>query len=105
VLVGFCAAAFLLAFSSAVPVIAAAKRTQGRLDALQRSHIVFLAESLQLQVDRLGHIAAHAAPLAGRATSAVQSIQESLRAEGLRPARDALAATGAQLRALLEDLR
>ena len=105
VLVAFCAAGGLLALASIVPVIAASKETAARMEALQRNQTLVLAESLQIQGDRLTRIAQRAQPVAKRAAAAVESINHSVHTGGFVPARDALGSAGADMSALYEDLR
>ena len=87
-----------------MPVIAASKETAARMEALQRNQTLVLAESLQIQSDRLARIAQRAQPVAERAAAAVDSINESVRGDGFVPARDALGSAGSEMSALYEDL-
>ena len=105
VLVGFCVAGAVLVLASLVPLISAFKEANKRVHALQHNRVLLLAESLQMQSDRLAKIAQRAQPVAERAAAAVESINESVRGDAFLPARDALESTGADMSALYEDLR
>lgn len=105
VLVAFCAAGVLPALASIVPVIAASKETTARMETLQRNQTLVLAESLQIQGDRLARIVQRAQPVAERAAAVVESLNESVHSEGFVPAHDALASAGSEMSALYDDLR
>jgi hypothetical protein len=86
-------------------VLLAALRVRAKVQALAGRPLFLSLESLQLQSARLSQVAPQMAPLAARSKAAVASIQESARILGLADARAALETTGAELHALVKDLR
>jgi len=105
VLIGLCAAGVALALMSLILVIRPALRLRAHLGELKNSPLFILTQSLQLQTNRLSHVAQKGTPLTNRAQAAVSSIQESIRTSGTDEARDAMEQSGAAVTALLDDLR
>ena len=105
VLVGLCAAGVALTLISVIMVIRPALRLRAHLEQLKNSPLFILTESLQLQTNRLSHVAQKVTALTNRAQAAVSSMQESIKTSGTDEARDAMQESGAAVTALLDDLR
>jgi hypothetical protein len=105
VLVALCAAGVVLALAPIVPVIRGITRLRARLQELRVSPFFVTLQSMQLQANRLSHIAERAKPLAERGNASVNSIQSSLKASGIEEARESLEESGASISALIDDLR
>jgi hypothetical protein len=105
VLIGLSAAGVLLALVSVVPVIIAALRLRKRMTTL-RSNSVFLSTlGLQIQMNHLTHAVQGARPISERARVALASIRRSANEAGVPQARAAMQQTGANITALIDDLR
>ncbi|HKU67198.1 MAG TPA: hypothetical protein VJP85_05430 [Candidatus Baltobacteraceae bacterium] len=105
VLIGLCAAGVLLAIASCVPVIRLVLRLRSRVQNLQNARLFTSAQALQLQGNRLEHIAGKAAPEAARAKAAVETIRAGAATAGVPEISDALSAAGAQISQLIATLR
>lgn len=104
-LVALCILGAALALASLVRVALVALRVRAKLTDLKRRPLFLSLESLRIQQARLSKIAADAAPIQQRALSAIASMKDSAGNSGLAESRAALEETGAQLRALYDDLR
>jgi hypothetical protein len=104
VLVGLCVAGAVLVFVSLAAVALAAIALNKKLKALRQQPILLSAQMMQMQANRLSHIAAQAEPLVQRGRAAGQSISESLSQSGIAESRAAMEGAGAELRALGEEL-
>jgi hypothetical protein len=105
VLIGLGAAGALLGFASLVPVLLEALRLRKHVAGLSNSRLFLAAQSMQIQTARLSHLSGQAQALAGRAENAVASIRTGAGEAAMPQARIALQDTGAEIAALLEDLR
>ena len=104
-LVGLCVAGLLLAVFGLVQMVLAAVRLSRHLDAISRNRLLLSLQSLKIQGERFGRLAAAAQPLAGRAQTATLSIRESLEVLRLTQAQAALERTGSEIRELYRALR
>lgn len=105
VLVGLCVVGALLAVTSLVIVAAQALKLRARVRELQNSRLFMSLESLQLQSARLSRLSTQVQPLTRRAQAAVAEMQACVEESGMPQARAALQETGAQISALMDDLR
>lgn len=105
VLVGLCVVGALLAVTSLAIVAVQALKLRARVRELQNSRLFMSLESLQLQSARLSRLSTQMDPLTQRARAAVAQMQASVAESGMPQARAALQETGAQISALLDDLR
>lgn len=105
VLVGLCVAGVLLAVIALVVVAVQALKLRARVRELQNSRLFVSMESLQLQSARLSRLSTQVEPLAQRARAAIATIQACGAESGMPQARAALQETGAQISALIDDLR
>jgi hypothetical protein len=105
VLLGLCVAGVLLALIALVVVAVQALKLRDRVRELQNSRLFMSMESLQLQSARLSRLSTQVEPLTQRARAAVATIQASVPESGMPQARAALQETGAQISALIDDLR
>jgi hypothetical protein len=104
-LVGLCAAGFILAIAYVIPVFLAVKQLRARLEALKHSRLFVSAMSLQLQANRFSRIAERARAVAQRGSTAVASIETSVEEIRMPQAREAIGGAGAGIVELAEDLR
>lgn len=105
VLVGLCVVGALLAVTSLVIVAVQALKLRARVRELQNSRLFMSLESLQLQSARLSRLSTQVQPLTQRAQAAVTQMQACVEESGVPQARAALQETGAQISALMDDLR
>lgn len=105
VLTGLCVAGVILPLIGALIVLRLALRLRSRASRLQHARLFTSLESLQLQSNRLQLLAVRAAPLTRRAQAAIQTIASARSASGYPQMRDALQSAGAEISALISDLR
>jgi hypothetical protein len=106
VLVGLCVVGALLAVTSLSIVAVQALKLRARVRELQNSRLFMSLESLQLQSARLSRLSTQQVqPLTQRAQAAVSQMQACVQESGLPQARATLQETGAQISALLDELR
>jgi hypothetical protein len=105
VLIGLGVAGALLGTFSLAAVIREALRLRARVKALRNSRLFLAAQSMQIQTARLSHISAQAQPLVQRAQAAAAVIRASSEEARMPQAKAALRESGAEISALLEDLR
>lgn len=104
-LAGLCVAGLLLAVIGLVQTAVASLRLTRHLDALSRSRLILSLQSLKIQGERFGRLAAAAQPLIERAQTATSSIRQSLETLRLTQAQAALERTGSEIRELYRALR
>jgi hypothetical protein len=104
VLIGLSAAGVVLALASIVPVIVGALRLRTHMQAMKKSNVFLSFLALQIQMNRLGHIAQRASALSQRANALNASLQDSLKNSGAQQAQASMQQAGASISALLEDL-
>jgi hypothetical protein len=105
VLVGLCVVGALLAVAALVIVAVQALKLRARVRELQNSRLFMSLESLQLQSARLSRLSTQVQPLTQRAKAAVAQIQDCVEESGAPQARAALQQTGAEISALMDELR
>lgn len=105
VLIGLCAAGVIVALIPVFPVFSALKRLRHRVQEMRVSPIFVSLQSLQLKANRLSQVSQRAIPLVDRSNAAVASMKSSIETIGDEDARAAIEETGANLSALIDDLR
>jgi hypothetical protein len=105
VLAALCITGAALALASIVSVLIAALRLRAKIADVKRRPLFLSLESLRIQQSRLTKMGSDVAPVIKRAQAAVTSLRDSMRHTGLTESRGALEESGAELRALYDDLR
>lgn len=105
ILVGLVAAGLILALIPLPGFIGALMRVKRHTEALRQSQLLLSAQSLAIQSQRFSKYPADAQALVKRASAAIESARISADELRLERARESLADTGEELRALGRDLR